>query len=87
MEVGGRRLEVMAPLARLRQLQEHVIRVEHRDDEPRAAVAESAAQHVVAQERERWMAGDPGKRRDLPVGAPSAPRRASCSDRSSPGDR
>ena len=37
----------------LRELQKHVVRVHHRDDEARGAVQEAAAEHVVAEERRR----------------------------------
>src|SRR5260370_32038166 len=40
-------------LAQLRELQEHVVAVERRNDQPRRTVADAAVRDVVAQERER----------------------------------
>ena len=43
----------MLPLPELRQLQEHVIRVEHRHEQAGGAVLDAAAQDVVAEKRQR----------------------------------
>src|SRR5262252_5867200 len=56
------------PLPRLREFQEDVIRIERGDDEADAAEPETAAQDVVAQERERRMERDAGDRRHAAVG-------------------
>jgi hypothetical protein len=41
----------------LREFQEHVIRVQRRDDQSGNTVANAATGNVVAKKRERWMAG------------------------------
>src|SRR4029079_12168601 len=41
-----------ALLPQLRELQKHVVRVEHRDEKPCGAIAEPVPQHVVAKEGE-----------------------------------
>src|SRR5262245_52139818 len=45
-------------LTKLRKLQEHVIRIERRDDESRYAVADAALRDVVAQKGQWRMAGE-----------------------------
>src|SRR6516225_10327111 len=50
------------PLPRLRELQKDVVRIERRHDQARASQAEPAAQHVVAEERERRMKRHAGDR-------------------------
>src|SRR5256884_8222999 len=48
----------MLQLPQLRELQEHVIRVERRDDEAGRAVADAAVRQIIAKERERRVAGE-----------------------------
>src|SRR5712691_7012744 len=58
VERGALRAERSFELPQLGELQEHVVRVERRDDEADRAVANAAVREVVAQERQRRMAGD-----------------------------
>src|SRR2546423_14848390 len=58
----GSRASTTIQLPRFRHLQEHVIRVQHRDEQPRSTLRESALQDVVPQERERRMKNDARER-------------------------
>ena len=80
---------LLLQLPQLRELQEHVVRVQRRDDAARRAPSRMPPRSdVVAQERQRRMAGElraAPARRPLRLHLLAPP--ASCSDRSSRGDR